>query len=1304
MNQISPPFRPVQILFLKAFKHKAGYALWGNPPRWHKVGGDAPVPADAHHVAVSHYHAAAVKKLKNTTRFHALSPADQVSKVKALAAGMQAAASASAAVSGWKKAAMSGKNPTPAQWKAYHNLPSGKKNAILDQVTAAVGSLSHLVPPHMKQIQAEAKQADNAEAAPPKPAAATPEVEPDPNHSSVQDPDGKPLTAKQKIVVGGIEKYLGIDLSGTASYIKPSVVTLDISALNQQQIHAIENYGNQFGHFKVTPGGYKKLSLVMPKKPTGNGGAKPAADAEPAAAATPAPDPAPEPVKPTSPNPWTDDQWAQLELATTNSNHKSHNNKIAQMKAAADAGDVEAIQAMKFGSNTYGKKQAKIAEHLIAALNGGAAPAPAAAPKKPDALAASPTLLAASKTLAEIGKQKAEKKQAAIDAVHALGYGVQDTANKGLLFSEHKGSMAHAFPTIDLANMFASQLQKKGIDAVAIGTEKPFFVSIKGALPAAGAAGAPATAPEPAPESETVNVPASVFHNTEGKHNKFWSVSVNGNVLKTTYGKIGTKGQTTEKVFGDQSLANEAKKKLIIEKIGKGYIFHDKTTHSYSVPVDDAKAADPAPPAADDGPKEGDTKQGADGLLVLKNGRWQKMSDGNDSLIDGWVSAIAAGQVPTKAQAMAVESLPEDEKMDLFFENYAQHLGDVDIDNDPPDVVDAAHQAAQDKVHTLHDSGLIGVKQNPIAARMADAIDHWTHSGGQLGSNNGGVYTDDTGQKWYCKFPDNPDHVKSELLAATLYEAAGVAVPHTRPVTLGGKFGIASKWQDDLSSVSSAKLAKAKGAHAGFAIDAWLGNYDVVGLANDNLQVAADGSVVRVDVGGSLQYRAQGKKKDFGNEVTEIDTLRDSSINAKAAAVFGKITKADIVASVAKVAAISDYEIKTLVNEHGPGTSADKEKLAETLIARKNDLLKRYPEAGKVKKKRRDPTKLPVQASKLPPAHDFMNWNGTGKGLSSKAHVNQANIDVEMQMLEVAKKGHLPNLKDFKFQPLDKETGAPVGDPVPIEQHPSKHVVQFHADLVQILSEIANPPQPLKHFHSSDIASVEAIAEAFPPKPMGTSVDKVASNEKLGFWVALGSVSSVDNLRPKVLSDFTSSAIEAAYKKYKQGTTLAKHFINSVQNSGAYNELFRAGKTHDHKGHKLADVAKAALGHATSQPAGTTVYRWQAMTDSMVSKILAAPDGSVIQATGPMCTSYSPSGTSVFGKHRVKIIYAEGAKAVDSFGSGRFESEKEITTLPNSRFVILSKKMVPDVEHGNSGGERMELELLMLPPDLGLPK
>lgn len=585
------------------------------------------------------------------------------------------------------------------------------------------------------------------------------------------------------------------------------------------------------------------------------------------------------------------------------------------------------------------------------------------------------------------------------------------------------------------------------------------------------------------------------------------------------------------------------------------------------------------------------------------------------------------------------------------------------------------------------------------AAPQIEAMDDWLQTGGQGGSNPGGKFKDKAGQDWYCKFPADADIAKSEILAAKLYAIAGLTGQDAKLITKGGKVGIASKWMD-LKKVDAKALATAPGAASGFAVDAWLGNWDVVGLGFDNLMLGADGKAVRVDAGGSLEYRAQGAKKPFGPVVDEMETLRDKAKNPQSAAVFGKLTAADITASVAKVLAISDAQIRAAVAEHGPGDAASKKALADTLIARKNDLAAKYPKAVKTTaKKALDPKALPIKPEDLPKRHDFANWKGKGDGLSSKPHVNAANQAVEDQMYALAKTGNLVDLKSFHFQPLDKDTGAPSGPSIPVAKHPSKHVQQLHADLVLALEEVANPPEPLKVFRETEVSTLEGLSAAFPSKAFGTTVHKVSSNEKLGFWVALGAVAGAQKFAPTKNLAFSTSAIKAAKDNYAKASKLAKHFINSVQASGSYNDLFRNGAEKDHQGNLLSDVAKAAEEYAVSQPEGTSVYRWQNMSDEMVKKMMGVKDGTVIQATGPMCTSYSDTATQGFGEHRVTIRYAKGAKAVESFGSGGYAGEKEVTTLPNSRFVVLSKKMVP----GKSGTkQRLELELLMLPPDLGL--
>jgi len=865
---------------------------------------------------------------------------------------------------------------------------------------------------------------------------------------------------------------------------------------------------------------------------------------------------------------------------------------------------------------------------------------------------------------------------------------------------------------------------------------------------------------KPAAPAGPSKVTAELFHNTSEGHNKFWAVSVNGNVVKTTYGKIGSKGQTTEKVFGSKAEAQSHATTLMLQKHKGGYVPAGKTEHEY------------AAPAAEQGPKDGDTKQGADGMLVFTDGRWHKLSEKAKAAIDSlslddlkefadtpgmpvaqnaYIKAKLAGAEPMdswqqtggeESDAWAftekdpsfsgVNTLMADmdglsvyiayEPESATFEVGQIHPGadepEADHFSDPKKALDylASMYGASVEMPSLGQvekltgkvsgatySPKVPTPDNyvPSSGTGYEAMDGWKQTGPQGGSNPGGRFRDEFGVEWYCKFPADEDIAKSEVLAAKLYAALGVSGQDCKLVTKGGKVGIASRWID-VKKGTAAQLAKLDGTASGFAADAWLANHDVVGLAFDNLQIGPDGKAHRVDAGGSLQYRAQGGKKAFGPTVSEIDSLRDPAINSKSAAVFGKMTEADITASVAKVLALPDSAITNLVNQYGPGSDADKLALAQTLIARKADLAKKYPKAAKAPKKRLDPTNLPVDAAMLPKPHDFENWNGPGQGLSSKAHVNKANAAIEYQILGVAQMGNLPKLQAFEYAQIDKETGQPNGKMLPIANHPSKHVVQYHADLVTMLDEMANPPEPLKVFQETDISTLEQLSASLPPKKFGTTVDSVKSNEKLGFWVVLGVAPGAVNLAPKKFMAYSQAAIAAGYEKYKQGTSLAKHFIKSVQASGSYNDLFRNGKKTDHSGNLLSDVAKAALQHATTQPEGTSLYRWQKMTDAMVQKIMAAPEGTVFQATGPMCTSYDPTATKHFGTHRVTVRYAKGAKAVESFGSNGYQSEKEVTTLPNSRFVILKRNMVPDVEHGNPHKTRLELEVLMLPPDLGL--
>ncbi len=226
-----------------------------------------------------------------------------------------------------------------------------------------------------------------------------------------------------------------------------------------------------------------------------------------------------------------------------------------------------------------------------------------------------------------------------------------------------------------------------------------------------------------------------------------------------------------------------------------------------------------------------------------------------------------------------------------------------------------------------------------------EVTDEWELAGPQRGSNPGGMFKDKAGQKWYCKFPESYAHARNELLAAKLYEALGVRVPELKMIEDYGDIGLASKVVEGVKQDAKAiqTPGKVPGVYEGFVADAWLANWDSVGLGYDNMLVTPEGDAIRIDLGGSLLYRAQGLPKGdaFGDKVGEIDSLRDPK-NHYPASVFGEIPQEAIVAGVKRLAALPDHEIRGLVETYGPGGRSGRARLADKLVARKADLVSRF--------------------------------------------------------------------------------------------------------------------------------------------------------------------------------------------------------------------------------------------------------------------------------------------------------------------------------------------------------------------------
>lgn len=301
--------------------------------------------------------------------------------------------------------------------------------------------------------------------------------------------------------------------------------------------------------------------------------------------------------------------------------------------------------------------------------------------------------------------------------------------------------------------------------------------------------------------------------------------------------------------------------------------------------------------------------------------------------------AVLEGKTPPPAAVKAYNALPIDDQVKLLDQLDAQK----------------AAIAAQKQAEAAAALQAKAIAPNPASAPPKVVLGNppnpatLTQIGPQRGSNPGGLYKDtDTGMDWYIKQPSNPDVARNEVLAAKLYELAGIDVPELHLITLNGVESIASRIVDGLAKGTAADLARAAGTADGFVVDAWLANWDVVGLGYDNLLLKGS-RAFRVDTGGALRYRAQGGLKGaaFGDDVQELESLRDPSLNRQAQSVFGNLTADQLEASAVRVLSVTPDQIRDVVRAYGPTDPAVAADLVSKLLARQDSIARRFPEAAR---------------------------------------------------------------------------------------------------------------------------------------------------------------------------------------------------------------------------------------------------------------------------------------------------------------------------------------------------------------------
>lgn len=233
-----------------------------------------------------------------------------------------------------------------------------------------------------------------------------------------------------------------------------------------------------------------------------------------------------------------------------------------------------------------------------------------------------------------------------------------------------------------------------------------------------------------------------------------------------------------------------------------------------------------------------------------------------------------------------------------------------------------------------------------------------------------------TGKKWVVKSPDQggggQPHLANEAAADQLYRIAGAAVPGSAYVETGGKpYKVAEflegaktlgEWEKTATPTQKLEVQVKLQEH--FVMDALLGNWDVAGQSNDNIMVMPDGTPVRVDNGGALDFRAMGAKKtkaEWTPEVTELKTMRDPSKAAgRTAQIFSGITTDEINRQIVQVVAKREALIEATTRLKGKATA--------DMLAKRIDYLEKQLPAGMRKQTATEAAKaVKATAEAIPP-------------------------------------------------------------------------------------------------------------------------------------------------------------------------------------------------------------------------------------------------------------------------------------------------------------------------------------------------
>lgn len=188
------------------------------------------------------------------------------------------------------------------------------------------------------------------------------------------------------------------------------------------------------------------------------------------------------------------------------------------------------------------------------------------------------------------------------------------------------------------------------------------------------------------------------------------------------------------------------------------------------------------------------------------------------------------------------------------------------------------------------------------------------------GSTGAQLVKDVNGRQFVKKIGSNTsnEHVESEYRANQLYQILGCRVPDYELYDDGKNKVLLSRFIPGLKEVnkySGDKACKQLAEHA--IADVLLANWDV--YCNDNSNYDSAGRIIRVDNGGSLDYRAQGAKKVFDGDVKK--TFDDMVVHNKA--VFDQLKPADGIKQIQEIRKNKDKIIQFMKDSNYPKNVVD---------------------------------------------------------------------------------------------------------------------------------------------------------------------------------------------------------------------------------------------------------------------------------------------------------------------------------------------------------------------------------------------